>query len=63
MNSFDARRWALPAAVVAPIVVASSQIPFPGDIDKTNFDQQLLLVVVAIAATGHRLAAVVSPLV
>jgi K+-sensing histidine kinase KdpD len=63
MTPFDARRWALPAAVVAPVVVAAALIPFRGDLVNTNVALLLVVVVVAIAATGHRLAAAVAALV
>jgi len=62
MTSTDARRWALPAAVIAPIVVAAALIPLRDDLVSTNIALLLVVVVVAVAATGHRVAAAVAAL-
>jgi K+-sensing histidine kinase KdpD len=62
MTSTDARRWALPAAVIAPIVVAAALIPLRDDLVSTNVALLLVVVVVAVAATGHRVAAAVAAL-
>jgi K+-sensing histidine kinase KdpD len=62
MTLIDARRWALPAAVIAPIAVAAALIPLRDDLVSTNVALLLVVVVVAIAATGQRLAGAVAAL-
>jgi K+-sensing histidine kinase KdpD len=55
-------RWALAASVVAPLVVTVALTPLRGSIANTDAALILVLVIVAVAANGHRLAGLVTAL-
>jgi hypothetical protein len=55
--------WILLAAVVAPLVASVALIPARGHLDSADNALILVVVIVAVASTGRRLAAAVSALV
>ncbi len=55
--------WALVAAVVAPVAVALALIPGRGHLDPADNALILVVVIVAVASTGRRVAAAVCALV
>jgi K+-sensing histidine kinase KdpD len=56
-------RWIMAAAVVAPIAAALLLIPWRGHLDTADNALILVVVIVAVASTGRRLAAALSALV
>jgi hypothetical protein len=56
------RRAALVAAVAGPLAVAAALVPFREQVANTNAALVLVLLVVAVAASGYRLAGVVAAL-
>jgi K+-sensing histidine kinase KdpD len=56
-------RWILLAAAVAPIVTALVLTPWRGHLDAADNALFLVVVIVAVASTGRRMAAVVAALV
>jgi len=56
-------RWIMAAAVGAPIAAALALIPWRGHLDTADNALILVVVIVAVASTGRRLAAAVSALV
>ena len=56
-------RWIMAAAVVAPVAAALLLIPWRGHFDTADNALILVVVIVAVASTGRRLAAALSALV
>jgi hypothetical protein len=56
-------RWILVAAVVAPIATATILIPWRGRLNAADNALFLVVVIVAVASTGRRLAAILAALV
>src|SRR5450631_2849952 len=50
-------RWIMAAAVAAPIAAALALIPWRGHLDTADNALILVVVIVAVASTGRRLAA------
>lgn len=55
-------RWAVVAGVVVPMGTGAAMIPLRGHLDGTNAALVLVVSVVAVAATGRRIAAAVAAL-
>src|ERR1700722_8212363 len=56
-------RWIMLAAIVAPIAVAAALIPWRTQLDSGDTALFLVVVIVAVASTGRRLAAATAALV
>lgn len=62
-SGVHADTWIMAAAVAAPIATAAVLIPWRGQLDTADNTLFLVVVIVAVASTGRRLAAAVAALV